>query len=49
MSTEFQTLCRKPRSIQMSSFEDMSVSITTTPKHTTPGRGGGGDTQDVFW
>ena len=28
MSTKFQTLCRKPRSIRMSSFEDMSDYVT---------------------
>ena len=28
MSTKFQTLCRKPRSIRLSSLEDMSVYVT---------------------
>ena len=28
MSTKFQTLCRKPRSIRLSSFENMSDYVT---------------------
>ena len=28
MSTKFQTLCREPRSIRLSSFEDMSDYVT---------------------
>ena len=28
MSTKFQTLCRKPRTIRLSSFEDMSDYVT---------------------
>ena len=28
MTTKFQTLCRKPRSIRLSSFDDMSNYVT---------------------
>ena len=36
MSTKFQTLCRKPRSIQLSGSEDMSDYVTEFKKHFDP-------------